>query len=78
MSFYIFVFLLTVSSKPLNLTVLGVNSDAISLRWTEPERANGAINGYRIYFMYANYTDVRNIKISKGSQYIPYTLTNLS
>lgn len=68
----------SVPSKPLNLTVLEVSSDSISLSWLEPERANGAIDGYRIYFMYNNYTDVKSVKAKRGSPSIDYNLKNLS
>lgn len=67
----------TVPSKPLNLTVLAVTEESMNLSWSEPERANGAIEGYRIYYMFANYTDVQNLRLS-NSQHIHYILKNLS
>lgn len=70
--------LFAVPSKPLNLTVLGVTEDSMNIRWMEPERANGAIEGYRIYYMFANYTDVQTLKLANGSPNIYYTLKNLS
>ncbi|XP_043278887.1 tyrosine-protein phosphatase 99A isoform X3 [Venturia canescens] len=51
-----------VPSKPLNLTAHGVNSTSIELSWSEPDNANGAIEGYRVYFMHSNFTDVRTQK----------------
>lgn len=72
-------FCFIVPSKPLNLTVLAVTSDSISLRWMEPDRANGAIDGYRIYYMHANFTDVKSLKLNKGTgSHIQYTLIELS
>ncbi|XP_008200584.1 tyrosine-protein phosphatase 99A isoform X3 [Tribolium castaneum] len=65
-----------VPSKPRDLTVLEVSSDTIMLRWTQPEKLNGAIEGYRVYYMYNNYTDT-NSRIKPVSPYITYNLTNL-
>lgn len=45
-------------TKPLNLTSNAITSTAIELSWVEPVCANGIISGYRLYYMYANYTDV--------------------
>ncbi|KAK9718919.1 Fibronectin type III domain [Popillia japonica] len=45
-------------------------------RWHEPERTNGAIEGYRVYYIHANYTDVRTIH-TKGDPNITHNLTNL-
>lgn len=65
-------------SKPLNLTVYDINSNTIYLSWNEPEECNGAIEGYRIYFLYVkyNYTDVRTAK--GNSPHMKYNLTGLS
>lgn len=73
-----------VPSKPLNVSVIDIGSDQIRLKWSEPERTNGAILGYRVYYMYANYTDVQSLQIlpsgagdSANKNYIHYNLTNL-
>ncbi|XP_044256979.1 tyrosine-protein phosphatase 99A isoform X2 [Tribolium madens] len=68
-----------VPSKPRDLTVLEVSSNTIMLRWTQPEKPNGAIEGYRVYYMYNNYTsvDMNRDRIKPVSPYITYNLTNL-
>jgi receptor-type tyrosine-protein phosphatase gamma len=67
-----------VPSKPQHLTVLDVSSVTITLRWTQPDKLNGAIEGYRVYYMFNNYTDMNRDKIKHVSPYITYNLTNLS
>ncbi|KAB0798293.1 hypothetical protein PPYR_09286 [Photinus pyralis] len=66
-----------VPSKPLNITVLGVTSTSVYLSWSEPLRANGPIDGYRIYFMHANLTGVQTHRIHGGGSNIQYNLTQL-
>ncbi|KZC04425.1 Tyrosine-protein phosphatase 99A, partial [Dufourea novaeangliae] len=51
-----------VPTKPMNLSSHGINSTTIELSWAEPDSANGIISGYRIYYMYSNYTDVQMFK----------------
>lgn len=55
-----------------------MTSDTISLSWEEPEKANGAIEGYRVYFMYANFTDVQSLKHHGSGSTIHYDLVKLS
>ncbi|KAK9890036.1 hypothetical protein WA026_008843 [Henosepilachna vigintioctopunctata] len=62
-------------SKPRGLTVLDITSDSIKLGWQEPENVNGIIEGYRIYYMRANLTDVQSQK--QASSHVVYNLTNL-
>lgn len=68
----------TVPSKPLNVTVLGITSNSIKLGWSEPEKANGAIEGYYIYYIYANYTDVATYRLHGNVPKLQYNLKNLS
>jgi receptor-type tyrosine-protein phosphatase gamma len=65
-----------VPSKPLNVTVLHVTHSSIELSWNKPERPNGQITGYRLYYMHANYTDVKTIR--KIDPHIEFTLKDLS
>lgn len=70
-----------VPSRPLNVTVLRVTSTSIDLSWTEPERPNGQITGYRLYYMHANYTDVKTVKPVRGTTpnpVIEFMLSDLS
>lgn len=46
-------------TKPENLTSREITGTTIELSWSEPENANGVIAGYRVYYMYSNYTDVK-------------------
>lgn len=55
-----------------------MTSNSIFLRWEGPEKANGAIEGYRVYYKYANYTDVQSIKHHGSDSTIHYNLINLS
>ncbi|XP_023703350.2 tyrosine-protein phosphatase 99A isoform X4 [Cryptotermes secundus] len=64
-----------VPSKPLNVTVLHVTHSSIELSWNKPERPNGQITGYRLYYMHANYTDVKTIR--KTDPHIEFTLKDL-
>nr|XP_029727470.1 protein sidekick-2-like [Aedes albopictus] len=45
-----------VPSKPRNLSILEVTSTTIRISWQEPERKNGVIHGYRVYYVYQNQT----------------------
>jgi len=51
--------LLAAPTKPENLTSREITGTTIRLSWSEPENANGLIAGYRVYYMYSNYTDVK-------------------
>lgn len=67
-----------VPSKPRELKVLDIFPDAITLSWTSPEKPNGAIDGYRVYYMYGNFTEVQPDQIKYSKPHITYNLTNLS
>nr|CAD7455446.1 unnamed protein product [Timema tahoe] len=64
-----------VPSKPLNVTVIRVTSTCIDLSWYEPEHPNGQIKGYRLYYIYANYTDVKTVRST--TPYIEFVLSDL-
>ncbi|XP_015601110.1 tyrosine-protein phosphatase 99A isoform X3 [Cephus cinctus] len=67
-----------VPTKPLNLTVHGVTSSTIELSWLKPEKVNGEIHGYRVYYMHSNYTDVKTHKIYEpGTPFIRFSLSDL-
>ena len=88
---YIYYFLFSVPSHPLNITELQVANDSITLHWLQPEvrpllhnilytmficqHPNGVIAGYRLYFMTKKMTDVVTVKDS--SIEIIYRLQNL-
>ncbi|XP_035894669.1 tyrosine-protein phosphatase 99A isoform X1 [Anopheles stephensi] len=67
-------------SPPQNLTVLEVTSTTIKLTWREPEKANGAIHGYRVYYIHQNQTDLHMpiLKLNEMQNSVyHYTLSNL-
>ncbi|XP_023290155.1 tyrosine-protein phosphatase 99A [Orussus abietinus] len=73
-----------VPSRPLNLTAHGVTSSSIELSWQEPENVNGVIEGYRVYYMHSNFTDVKTHKDDKAhrddnakNQVVTFNLTSL-
>ncbi|CAO1427366.1 unnamed protein product [Diamesa hyperborea] len=45
-----------IPSKPQYVKVLEVTSNTIKISWYEPERANGVIHAYRVYYMFLNQT----------------------
>ena len=61
---------------PVNVSMREVTNSSVRVIWHVPERPNGAIQGYRMYFMHQNFTDVRTVKGPK--QKMEYILTGLS
>ncbi|XP_066996985.2 tyrosine-protein phosphatase 99A isoform X2 [Anabrus simplex] len=70
-----------VPSKPVNLTVQRVTSSTMDLSWGEPERRNGIIKGYWLYYMESNLTYFKTIENSKlhktMSSTMEYVLSDL-
>ena len=60
-----FIFLFSVPSQPLNLSVVAVTNNGFVLQWVRPERPNGRISGYRVYYSSDNFTNVRTINSSE-------------
>jgi receptor-type tyrosine-protein phosphatase gamma len=60
---------------------LEVTSTTIKIKWREPEKLNGAIHGYRVYYVYQNQTllhiPILKADVQSGPFYY-YTLVNLS
>ncbi|XP_065074555.1 tyrosine-protein phosphatase 99A isoform X1 [Ochlerotatus camptorhynchus] len=69
-----------VPSKPLNLSVPEVTSTTIKITWREPEKLNGAIHGYRVYYVHQDQT-LLHLPILKADAAVnsvyTYTLSNL-
>lgn len=65
----------------MNLSVLEVTSTTIKITWREPEKLNGAIHGYRVYYVHQNQT-LLHLPILKAEAAVnsvyTYTLSNLS
>jgi hypothetical protein len=72
---------LTVPSKPQNVRVLNITSTTIKIAWNEPERPNGVIHAYRVYYMFLNQT-LLHLPMLKNDASVGvlfnYTLINLS
>lgn len=69
----------TVPSKPLNLTVLEVTSTTITIGWRDPENLNGAIVGYRVFYIHQNQTYFATVRSGTGAgEMIRYDLCDLS
>jgi len=70
-----------VPSKPQNVRVLDITSTTIKISWHEPERPNGVIHAYRVYYVFLNQTllhlPMLKNDASVGSPF-HYTLINLS
>ncbi|XP_070493823.1 putative receptor-type tyrosine-protein phosphatase mosPTP-1 [Chironomus tepperi] len=69
-----------VPSKPQNVRVLDITSTTIKISWYEPERPNGVIHAYRVYYVFLNQTllhlPMLKNDASVGSPF-HYTLINL-
>lgn len=68
-----------VPSKPLNLTVLEVTSTTITIGWRDPENLNGAIVGYRVFYIHQNQTYFATVRSGTAAgEMIRYDLCDLS
>ena len=66
----------TVPSMPVNVSIREVTNTSVRVLWHRPENPNGVIQGYRMYFMHQNFTDVRTVR--DPQQKMDYHLTGLS
>lgn len=48
-----------IPSMPVNVSMREVTNTSVRVLWHEPTSPNGIIQGYRMYFMHRNFTDVR-------------------
>ncbi|CAB4058545.1 PTPRG [Lepeophtheirus salmonis] len=53
-----------VPSMPVEVKALEILNSSITLEWSRPLRPNGIIQGYRLYYMRKNFTDVKNCSTS--------------
>lgn len=66
-------------SKPLNLSVLEVTATTIKIAWKEPEKMNGAVIGYRVFYIHQNQTYFATIRSGTlTGHFITYVLNDLS
>ena len=61
---------------PVNVSIREVTNTSVRVLWHRPEKPNGVIQGYRMYFMHQNFTDVRTVR--DPQQKMDYHLTGLS
>ncbi|CAB4058090.1 PTPRG [Lepeophtheirus salmonis] len=68
-----------VPTMPINVTFGEIKNSSVQVHWHEPYAPNGIIQGYRLYYMHQNFTDVRTVRNpSPQMQYLleglePYT-----
>ena len=55
-------FYFSVPSMPVNVSMREVTNSSVRVLWHEPTNPNGIIQGYRLYFMHQNFTDVRTVR----------------
>ena len=68
------VFIL-VPSMPVNVSMREVTNSSVRVMWHVPSHRNGIIQGYRMYFMQKNFTDVRTVREPQDK--MEYLLTGL-
>ncbi|XP_059092018.1 tyrosine-protein phosphatase 99A-like [Tigriopus californicus] len=54
-------------SSPRNVRLLSVTDSSFQVSWWEPARANGILQGYRIYYLHNNVTSVQTVKDNKSA-----------
>ena len=64
-----------VPSQPHNVSFREVTNSSVVVRWNEPKFPNGIIQGYRLYYMHKNYTDVQTVR--EPAQKMEFLLTGL-
>ena len=62
-------------SRPRNIQVMAITDTTIQISWWEPARANGVLQGYRIYMLHQNLTSVETVRSNKSS--VVQTLSRL-
>ena len=64
-----------VPSAPRNVSTHSISNTSVTISWDQPSQPNGLIQGYRLYFMHDNFTDVRTIK--EADSHMEYKLQGL-
>jgi len=47
---------------PVNVSMRGVTNSSVRVLWRQPSHPNGIIQGYRLYYMQSNFTDVKTVR----------------
>ncbi len=40
----------------------GVTNSSVAVRWQRPRHPNGIVQGYRLYYVHKNFTDVQTVR----------------
>ncbi|XP_075525453.1 putative receptor-type tyrosine-protein phosphatase mosPTP-1 isoform X3 [Dermacentor variabilis] len=68
-----------VPSPPVNVTAVGVTDNTVRLKWREPEKPNGVLQGYYVYFQPSRNGSAQQQRrtVSHPQPIQEYALTNL-
>ncbi|KAK8771955.1 hypothetical protein V5799_024803 [Amblyomma americanum] len=68
-----------VPSPPVNVTAVGVTDNTVRLKWREPEKPNGVLQGYHVYFQPSRNgsTQQQRRTVTHPQPIQEYSLTNL-
>lgn len=64
-------------SSPRDLTIINATETSLTLRWRKPDKPNGELKGYRIYFTHGNFTDTLSDKNEPEEPVKTYVLDKL-
>ncbi len=68
---------LPVPSRPSNVSYSSVTNSSVLLGWQRPRHPNGLVQGYRIYYMHKNFTDVRTVREPAQQEAMQHLLDGL-
>ena len=68
-------FILPVPSGPVNVSFREVTNSSVVVHWQEPNFPSGLIQGYRLYYMHKNYTEV--VTVREPAEEMGYLLVGL-
>ena len=75
----LYCFYILEPTKPLNVSAVNVSSTALKVTWMEPERRNGILTGYTIYYRLIRNDKNENVTAAAiVSQTISQTIFNLT
>ena len=75
---HLYYFYILEPTKPLNVIAVNVSSTTLKVTWTEPERRNGILTGYTIYYRLIRNDRNENVTAAIVSQTISQTIFNLT
>ncbi len=64
-----------VPSQPVAVSFRDVTNSSVVVHWQQPKFPNGLIQGYRLYYMHKNYTEVKSVR--ESAEEMEYLLTGL-